>query len=330
MIDRRFFLVAATGAFAVEMRPLGAAAQPAWPNRPLRLVVGFSAGSTPDLIARTIAEPLSPLIGQPVVVENKPGASGNIAADLVAKARDDHTVGVMINLNLTIARLLNPALAFDPRRDLAPICMVGTGPLVLALSSRLAKEKAGIDQLRGTGSKLNYGSVGIGSMAHLGMEILSAKVGMTPTHVPYPGNPQVLAALASNEIDLALVPAGLAMPQVKGGTIGALAVASARRSSLAPDVPNSGRARRSGYRDRSVGRDRGLRHHARAISAKTGTAHAPGHPFAGGEPKAQPAGLGRGGDAGRCVRASSGGRDEGPGGHHRETEYSRELSRPAG
>ena len=237
MIDRRFFLVAATGAFAVEMRPLGAAAQPAWPNRPLRFVVGFSAGSTPDLIARTIAEPLSPLIGQPVVVENKPGASGNIAADLVAKARDDHTVGVMINLNLTIAHLLNPALVFDPRRDLAPICMVGTGPLVLALSSRLAKEKAGIDRLRGTGSKLNYGSVGIGSMAHLGMEILSDKVGMTPTHVPYPGNPQVLAALASNEIDLALVPAGLAMPQVRGGAIGALAVASARRSSLAPDVP---------------------------------------------------------------------------------------------
>jgi len=237
MIDRRFFLAAAAGALAVEIRPYSAAAQPAWPNRPLHFIVGFSAGSTPDLIARTIAEPLSPLIGQPVVVDNKPGASGNIAADMVAKARDDHTVGVMININLTIARLLNPALAFDPRRDLAPICLVGTGPLVLALSPRLAKEKAGIDQLRATGTKLNYGSVGIGSMAHLGMEILSAKVGMTPTHVPYPGNPQVLAALASNEIDLALVPAGLAMPQVRAGTIGALAVASPRRSSLAPDVP---------------------------------------------------------------------------------------------
>ena len=234
MIDRRFFLTTAAAALATGT---SANAQTAWPSRPLRIVVGFSAGSTPDLIARTIAEPLAKLTGQPAVVENKPGASGNIAADIVAKARDDTTLGVMINVNLTIARLLNPALTFDPAKDLAPICLVGTGPLIVALSPRW-KDKATLDALRASGAKLNYGSVGIGSMGHLGMELISSKLGIAPTHVPYPGNPQVLQALASNEIDVALVPAGLALQQIRAGTILALAVASSKRTELAPDVPS--------------------------------------------------------------------------------------------
>jgi tripartite-type tricarboxylate transporter receptor subunit TctC len=239
MIDRRLFLATAA-ASVVAGRTATAQTQTqtaAWPNRPLHFIVGFSAGSTPDLIARTLAEPLSLLVGQPVVVDNKPGASGNIAADLVAKSKDDHTVGVMINVNLTIARLLNPAVNFDPRTDLAPVCLVGTGPLIVALSPKW-KDKATLDALRTTGAKLNYGSVGVGSMGHLGMELLSARLGITPTHVPYPGNPQVLQALASNEIDVALVPAGLALQQIRAGTIVALAVAASHRSALAPDVPS--------------------------------------------------------------------------------------------
>ena len=240
MIDRRFFLAtAAAGVVAgrTATAQTGPAQTASWPNRPLRFVVGFSAGSTPDLIARTLAEPLSPLVGQPVVVENKPGASGNIAADLVAKAKDDHTVGVMINANLTIAKLLNPAVNFDPRHDLAPVCLVGTGPLIVTLSAKW-KDKATLDALRTSGAKLNYGSVGIGSMGHLGMELLSARLGITPTHVPYPGNPQVLQALASNEIDIALVPAGLVMQQIRAGTVVGLAVTASHRSALAPDVPS--------------------------------------------------------------------------------------------
>ena len=237
MIKRRLLLTAAATTFGAASLPTHGRAEPEWPNKPLRFVVGFSAGSTPDLIARTIGDPLSQLVGQPVVVENKPGASGNIAADIVAKARDDHTVGVMINLNLTIARILNPTVAYDPRTDLAPICLVGTTPFLLAISAKLMGQKAGIDQLRAAGSKLNYGSVGIGSMAHLGMELLSTKLGIKPTHIPYPGNPQVLQALAANEIDLAFVPAGIAMQQVNGGKIGALAIASAKPSELAPGVP---------------------------------------------------------------------------------------------
>lgn len=232
MIDRRLFL--ATSAAALVAARVSSA-QPAWPNKPLRIVVGFSAGSTPDLIARTLADPLAKLVGQPVVVDNKPGASGNIAADIVAKAKDDHTLGVMINVNLTIAKLLNPSLAFDPRKDLAPVCLVGTGPLIIALGPKW-KDKASIDALKEAGGKLNYGSVGVGSMGHLGMELLSARLGIAPTHVPYPGNPQVIQALAANEIDVGLVPAGLAMQQISSGRIVALAVASSHRSELAPGV----------------------------------------------------------------------------------------------
>ena len=233
MIDRRLFLSTAAATLAAP----AAFAQPAWPNKPLRIVVGFSAGSTPDLIARTLADPLTRLVGQPVVVDNKPGASGNIAADIVAKAKDDHTLGVMINVNLTIAKLLNPSLAFDPRKDLAPVCLVGTGPLVIALGPKW-KDKASLDALKEAGGKLNYGSVGVGSMGHLGMELLSARLGIAPTHVPYPGNPQVIQALAANEIDVGLLPAGLAMPQIGSGRILALAVASSHRSDLAPGVPS--------------------------------------------------------------------------------------------
>ncbi len=169
MIKRRL-LLAASAAPLLAGRIAAAQSDPtaAWPARPLRFLVGFSAGSTPDLIARTLAEPFSLLIGQPVVVENKAGANGNIAADLVAKAKDDHTIGFMINVNLTIAKLLNPALNFDPRQDLVPICLVGTGPLVIALGPKW-KDKATLAELRAAGAKLNYGSVGIGSMGHLGM-----------------------------------------------------------------------------------------------------------------------------------------------------------------
>lgn len=234
MIDRRLFLA---GTAAALVTGAGARAQTAWPTKPLRIVVGFSPGSTPDLIARTLSEPLSKLGGQPAVVENRSGASGNIAADIVAKARDEHTIGVMININLTIAKLLNPALSFDPAKDLAPVCLVGTGPLIVALSPKW-KGNATLDGLRASGGRLNYGSVGVGSMGHLGMELLSARLGITPTHVPYPGNPQVLQALASGEIDVGLVPVGLAMPQVRSGRILALAVAQSHRTPLASEVPS--------------------------------------------------------------------------------------------
>jgi hypothetical protein len=117
--------------------PSAELATPGWPNRPLRMMVGFGAGSTPDLVARLVAEPLSQALGQPVIVENHAGASGNIAAALVARASDLHTIGMLINGNMTIARLLNPATPYEPQKDLQPLSLVCVAPMVLAASVSL-------------------------------------------------------------------------------------------------------------------------------------------------------------------------------------------------
>ena len=217
--------------------PLAASAQGAdWPNRPIRLLVGFPGGSTPDIAARTIAEPLGKALGQPIVVENKPGASGNIAADMVAKATDDHTLGVVINGNLTSSKMLYPKLPYDPAKDFADLSLIATAPLVLVTQPDQPGGAAFFDAARKAGDRWSYGSVGVGSVGHLGMELLKSKVpGLVPLHVPYQGNPQVMTALLSGQIQMALIPPGLALPQVKAGKIKAIGVTGGR-SALMPEV----------------------------------------------------------------------------------------------
>ncbi len=229
------FALLACGVFAQTAPAAGAAA---WPTRTVRLLVGFPAGSSPDLTARTLAEPLSKALGQPVIVENRAGAAGNIAADLLAKATDDHTLGLLINGNMTIARLLNPALPYDPLKDLAPVSLVGTAPLVLAAPADLpgANAREFFAAARSHGSKWSYGSPGVGTVAHIGMELLKSSSGIDPVHVPYPGNPQVVNAMMGGQIQLALLPPGLALPQVKAGKLKAIGITSSARSALVPDV----------------------------------------------------------------------------------------------
>lgn len=214
-----------------------AAAPSAWPTKPVRIIVGFPGGSTPDMAARTLAEPLSRALGQPVVIDNKPGASGNIAADQVAKATDDHTLGVVINGNLTSAKLLYPKLPYDPAKDFTPISLLATAPLVLVAP---ANEPGGADfftAARQGGAQWNYGSVGNGSVAHLGMELLKSRVpGLIPVHVPFAGNPQVVTAMLGGQIQMALIPPGVAMPHVRAGKLKAIGLAGGR-SSLVPEVP---------------------------------------------------------------------------------------------
>ena len=210
-----------------------------WPSKPVRILVGFPGGSSPDLTARALGDPLSKALGQPVVVDNRPGASGNIAADMVAKATDDHTLGLMINGNLTIARLLNPKTPYDPARDLAPVCLIGTAPLVLTAAASVAGNAQ--DFVRTgllAGGAWNCGSPGQGTVSHLGMELLKAKTGLTPAHVPYPGNPQVINAMLSGQIHLALLPPGMVMPQVRAGKLRAIGVTSPGRSALVAELPS--------------------------------------------------------------------------------------------
>lgn len=215
-----------------------AMAQPAWPTKPVRILVGFAGGSSPDISARALADALGKSLGQPVVVESKPGASGNIAADAVAKATDGHTLGVVINGNLTSAKLLSPQLPFDPAKDFSYLSLLTTAPLVLVAPENQPGGPAFFDAARQGAGRWNYGSPGNGTLAHLGMEWLVSKVpGMAPVHIPYQGNPQAVTGLLGGQIQLALVPPGLAMPQVKAGRLRAIGLAGGR-SALVPDVPS--------------------------------------------------------------------------------------------
>lgn len=236
---------------ALALTAAGVGAQTAdWPNKTVRLVVGFPAGSSPDLTARLLAEPLSKALGQPVIVDNKVGAGGNIAADYVAKATDGHTLGLMINGNMTIAGLLNPKLPYEPQKDLAPVSLIGTAPLVLAVPADAPGADAAqwLAQMRQSGTTASYGSPGVGTVGHLGMELLKARTGIAPVHVPYPGNPQVITAILGAQIQAALLPPALAAAQARSGKLRVLGSTSAGRSALAPDVPSLAEAGVKNYR----------------------------------------------------------------------------------
>ena len=212
----------------------------AWPTKPIRMIVGYPSGSSPDMQARLLAEPLGKALCQPVVVENKPGASGNIGADLIAKAEDSHTIGVIGNGPLTSSKYLYPKLPYDPVKDLTPIALVGSAPLVWTLARPASGSVTAaqyIARARAEGDKLAYGSIGAGSGGHLGMELLKQGLGIRPLHVPFTGGPQILNAIMGGQVHMTLLPASTVMPLVQSGKLEAIAVTSAQRSPLAPSLP---------------------------------------------------------------------------------------------
>ncbi len=213
---------------------------PDWPTRAVRIIVGFPGGSSPDLTARTLAEPLAKALGQPVIIDNKPGAAGNIAADMVAKSTDDHTLGIVINGNLTSARLLYPRLPYDPANDFTPISLLTTAPLILVAPASLPGDAEFFAAARTAGSRWNYGSVGNGSVAHLGMELLKLRApgapAMEAVHIPFPGTPQVVTAMLAGDIQMALMAPGAALPYLRSGRLRAIGLTSGR-STLAPNTP---------------------------------------------------------------------------------------------
>ena len=233
-------VVAAQPAAAPSASASTAASTPGWPSKPLKIIVGFPGGSSPDLVARTLAEPLSQRLGQPVIVENKVGAGGNIGADAVARATDNHTIGVMINGNLTIAKLINSKLPFDPLKDLVPVSLIGTAPLALAAPADApgATAEAFFAAARSAGDRWSYGTPGVGTVAHIGMELLKGQTGLQPVHVPYPGNPQVINAIIGGQIQLALLPPAMAAAQARAGKLRIVGLTSASRSTLVPEYPS--------------------------------------------------------------------------------------------
>jgi tripartite-type tricarboxylate transporter receptor subunit TctC len=237
-------LLARTGLLALGLAvpPLSASAQSAvpWPSKPIRLVVGYPSGSSPDMQARLIAEPLSRALGQPVVVENRPGASGNIGADLLARADDGHTIGVIGNGPLTSSKYLYAKLPYDPATAFAPIALIGTAPLIWVTNKSGAERPTAevLQQMRADGEKLSYGSIGPGSGGHLGMELLKQALGINPLHVPFNGGPPIINAILGGHIQMTLLPASTVNPLVQAGKLEAVAVTSARRSPLAPTLPS--------------------------------------------------------------------------------------------
>ncbi|WP_313570181.1 Bug family tripartite tricarboxylate transporter substrate binding protein [Comamonas terrigena] len=217
---------------------VGAVHAEQWPSKPLHLIVGFPAGSSPDLTARALAEPLEKALGQTIIVENKVGAGGNIAAEAVAKATDGHTFSVMINGNMTIAKLLNPAVRYDPVKDLQPVSLIGVAPLVLAAPANAPEGKAFFAAGAAAGSKWSYGSPGVGTVGHLGMELLKSRSALRPEHVPYAGYPQVYQGLQGGDLQLSMLPPALAMQQIQAGKLRGIGVTSAARSPLAPGLPS--------------------------------------------------------------------------------------------
>jgi tripartite-type tricarboxylate transporter receptor subunit TctC len=233
-----FFIAACAGTSLATAQNSGKKepVQGAWPTKPVRIIVGFPGGSSPDTTARTLADPLSRALGQPVIIENRPGASGNMAADLVAKATDDHTLGIVINGNLTSAKLLYPQLPYDPAKDFSLVSLLTTAPLILVAPASAPGGAEFFAEARLGGTQWNYGSVGNGSVAHLGLELIKSRApGLVPVHIPFAGNPQVVTALLGGQIQMALMPPAVAMPQVRAGKLRAIGLAGGR-SSLVPEI----------------------------------------------------------------------------------------------
>ena len=211
-----------------------------WPTKLVKIVVPFAAGATPDVVARLIADDLQTRLNQAFIVENRPGASGNTGTDAVAKAQPDGaTIGVSIGGPLAINTLLFSNLPYDPRKDLTLITLLVTQPSVLAVNTALGvtDARALVDVIRRNPGKYSFGSIGAGSLSHLAMEAIALKAGTQLVHVPYASSPQAVTALLRNDVQMVCLPAISIMPQLRSGAIKVLAVSTAERSPLLPDIP---------------------------------------------------------------------------------------------
>ena len=207
----------------------------------MRIIVPFGAGSTPDIVARLVADGLSKNIPtSSFLVENKPGASGNLGTDAVAKAAPDgSTIGISIGGPLAINTLLFSKLPYDPHKDIAPITQLVTQPSALAVNPELGVNTVAelVSLLKKNPGKYNFASIGNGSLSHLAMEAIAIKAGTQLVHVPYASSPQAITAVIRNDAQMACLPAISVTPQAKAGAVKILAVSTAKRSPYLPDVP---------------------------------------------------------------------------------------------
>jgi tripartite-type tricarboxylate transporter receptor subunit TctC len=212
-----------------------------WPAKIVKIVVPFGAGSTPDIVARLIADQLAQKYsGSTFIVENKPGASGNLGTAAVAKAAPDGaTIGISISGPLAINSLLFSNLPYDPQKDIAPITQLITQPSALVVNPALKVNSVAelVALIRNNPGKYNFSSIGNGSLSHLAMEAIAIKAGTKLVHVPYPGSPQAIISVIRNDTQMACLPAISVVPQQRSGAVKILAVSTAKRSPYLPDIP---------------------------------------------------------------------------------------------
>jgi tripartite-type tricarboxylate transporter receptor subunit TctC len=235
MMHRRHLLALAAAL------PVAARAQPAWtPDKPIRLVVSFAAGGSTDITARLVAAALAERLGQPVVIENRPGAGGNIGAEVVARAAPDGQTLFMATSGVIGAnKALYRTLPFDPERDFAPIAQVAFVPNLLVVNPGVPAHS--IAELIALGKrepgKLNYGSAGIGTSQHLAGALFAARAGLDLVHVPYRGGAPAVTDLVAGKLQFIMSPLVEVLTQVRAGALRPLGVTTLRRSALLPEVP---------------------------------------------------------------------------------------------
>lgn len=238
-VNKSFAFLIST-ALGVFLAAGGVSAQ-GFPNKPIRLLVGYVPGGTPDLVARVVGNRLSQILGQAVVVDNRPGAGGTLATEIVARApADGYTLLLGETGQLVIAPFITKNLRYDTLRDLTPIALLGSTPLVLVVNAKMSETKNIGQLLRDAKTQpgQNYGSSGVGSIHHIAMEAMLADAGVVMNHVPYKGSGQSVPAILSGEIPLLMTSLTTVFPHVKAGTVRLLAVTSAARYKETPDVPS--------------------------------------------------------------------------------------------
>jgi len=235
----RHSIVTAIAAFALIAASAASCAQ-GYPSRSIRLVVAFPPGGTSDVVARTLAQKLNEGLGQPVIVENRPGAGGNLGAEFVAKApADGYTLLVCTPAELAINVSLYSKMPFDPLKDFSPVTLATSAPLILvvhpALPAKTVRELIALAKSRP--GELNFGSAGGGSSPHMALELLREIAGIRINHVPYKGTAPAITDLLGGHVQAFFSGMPPALPQVRAGKLRALAVTTAKRTSLMPELP---------------------------------------------------------------------------------------------
>jgi tripartite-type tricarboxylate transporter receptor subunit TctC len=232
-------------AAAILLTFAAGAAQAAYPDKPIRLIVGFPPGQATDVIARAAAKKLQDVLGQPVVVENKAGAAGIIGSETVAKAAPDgYTLLVSSSGPMAINPSLYSKLNYHPLRDFEPVTLLSIVPLFLAVNPAFPAQTAAdlVKMAKATPGKINYGSGGSGITSHLTMELLKHAQGIDLTHVPYKGSPAAITDLIGGQVQVMFDTGPALLPHMRSGKLRILAVASKNRNAAAPEVPTMAEA----------------------------------------------------------------------------------------